>query len=94
MNSPREVDDVDRFEPAGDPDGEALMGELVDDVEHAELASVMSALLDKVVRPDVVGPLGPQPDARSVREPQASALWLPGGDLQRDCQEFRARLSG
>ena len=39
------------------------MGELVDDVEHAELPSVMSALLEEVVGPDVVGALGPQPDA-------------------------------
>lgn len=34
------IDDVDRFELAGDPDGQALMGELVDDVEQAELASI------------------------------------------------------
>ena len=30
-----------------------MMGELVDDVEHAELASIMSAGLDEVVGPDV-----------------------------------------
>ena len=58
------------------------MGELVDDVEHAELPSVMSALLEEVVGPDVVGAFGPQPDARSVTQPQACALRLPGGDLQ------------
>ena len=58
------------------------MGELVDDVEQAEFASVMGAFLDKVVRPDVIGTLGPEPDARSLSGPQASALVLPGGDLQ------------
>ena len=58
------------------------MGELVDDVEQAELASIMGALLDKVVGPDVVGALGSQPDARSVIEPQPSTLELSGGDLQ------------
>jgi hypothetical protein len=31
------VDDVDRLELAGDPDGQALVGELIDDVEQAEL---------------------------------------------------------
>jgi hypothetical protein len=41
------------------------MGELVDDVEHTELAAIMAALLDKVVRPDVVGALGSEPDAPS-----------------------------
>src|SRR5205823_8282817 len=30
------IDDVDRSEPAGYAYGQALMGELVDDVEHAE----------------------------------------------------------
>src|SRR4029450_3946535 len=35
------VDDVDGFEPAADPDGQALVGELIADVEHAELAPLM-----------------------------------------------------
>ena len=76
------VDDIDRFEPARNPDGQALVGELVDDVEQANFAPVMGALLEKVVGPDVVGALGPQPDARSVGQPQPAALGLPGGDLQ------------
>src|SRR6478609_2640420 len=42
----------------------------------------MSALLEEVVGPDVVGALGPQPDAGSVIQPQPGALGLPGGDLQ------------
>jgi hypothetical protein len=40
--------------------------ELVDDVEQAKFASVMGALLEEVIRPDVIGALGPQPDAGSV----------------------------
>jgi hypothetical protein len=58
------------------------MGELVDDVEHADFASLMDALLEEVVGPDVVGAFGPQPDARSISQPQAGALGLPGGDFQ------------
>jgi len=58
------------------------VGELVDDVEQAELAAIMGALLDKVVGPDMVGTLRSQPDARSVIEPQPSTLGLSGGDLQ------------
>jgi hypothetical protein len=58
------------------------VGELVDDVEQANFASVMGALLEEVVGPNVVGVLGPQPDARSVSQPQAGPLGLPGGDLQ------------
>ena len=58
------------------------MGELVDDIEQTDLAPVMGALLEKVVGPDVVGAFRPQPSARSVGQPQAAALGLPGGDLQ------------
>ncbi len=58
------------------------MGELVDDAQHAELASIMGAVLDEVVGPDVVGSLGPQADARAVVQPQAAAFGLFGGDLQ------------
>ena len=53
-----QVDDVDRFDPTGDPNGQALMGELVDDIEQPDFAPVMGALLDKIVRPDVIGALG------------------------------------
>jgi hypothetical protein len=35
------VDDVDGFEPAGDPAGQALVGELIADGEPAELAPLM-----------------------------------------------------
>ena len=58
------------------------MGELVDDVEHADLAPVVSAVLDKVVGPDVITVLGPEPDTGAVVEPEATALRLPGWDFQ------------
>jgi hypothetical protein len=61
------IDDVDRLKPAGHPAGQALAGELVDDVEQAELALVMGALLDKIVRPDVVGALGYDPSESHSR---------------------------
>jgi len=34
------VDNVDRFEPARDANGQALVSELVDDVKQADLASI------------------------------------------------------
>jgi hypothetical protein len=76
------VDDVDRFEPTRHANGQALVGELVDDIEQPDFAPIMGALLDEVIGPDMVRTLGAQPNARSVREPQTSALGLPGGDLQ------------
>jgi len=39
------------------------VSELVDDVEKAKFASLMGAFLEEVVGPDVVGTLGPQPNA-------------------------------
>ena len=55
---------------------------LVDQVEHAELPSVMGPALDEVVRPDVVLPLRPQTDARPVVQPKPSFLRLLLRDLQ------------
>src|SRR5258708_4048671 len=56
--------------------------DFVDDIEHAEPASIMGALLDKVVRPHVVAVLGPEPNARSVIQPETAAFRLLGRDLQ------------
>jgi hypothetical protein len=39
------------------------MGELVDDVEQADFAPIMGALLEEVIGPDLVGALGPQSEA-------------------------------
>src|SRR5215207_1181836 len=76
------VDDVDGLELASDADRQALVRELVDDVEHPEPPSVVRPVLDEVVGPDVVAMLGPQPDARSVRQPEPSAFGLLPGHLQ------------
>jgi len=42
----------------------------------------MSAVLDEVVGPDVIAVLGPEPDTGAVAQPEATALRLPGGNLQ------------
>src|SRR5215470_6133226 len=76
------VDHIDRLELAGDTDRQAFVGELVEHVEHPILASVVGAVLDKVVGPDVIAVLRPQPDARSVRQPQPASFGLFIGDLQ------------
>src|SRR5262249_38452302 len=58
------------------------MGELVEHVEHPIFASVMGAVLDEVVGPDMIVLLRPQPDARSVGQPEPAALGLLMGDLE------------
>ena len=61
---------------------QAFPGELIDQVEHAELSPVMGPALDEVVRPDMVGPLWPHTDALPVVEPKPSFLRLLLRDLQ------------
>ena len=58
-----DVDHVIGLEFVGHTDGQALMGEPVYDVEHAELAAAMRPVLHEVAGLDVVGMLGPQTDA-------------------------------
>src|SRR5256714_11546717 len=58
------------------------MGELVEHVEHPVFASIMGAVLDKVVGPDMIAVLRPQPNARSVGQPEPAALGLLMGNLQ------------
>ena len=63
------IDDVERLQLSFDADGDALVGELVDDIEHAILPPLMGAVLDEVIRPDMVAALRPEADARSITEP-------------------------
>src|SRR5258706_3552627 len=70
------VDHIDRLELAGDTDRQAFMGELVEQVEHPVLASLVGAVLNKVVGPDMITLLRRQPNARSVGQPQPPALGL------------------
>jgi hypothetical protein len=72
----------DRLELAGDTYRQTFMGELVEHVEHPVLASLVGAVLDKVVGPDVIAVLRPQPNARSVGQPEPAALGLLIGNLQ------------
>ena len=76
------IDHIDGLELAGDLDRQAFVGKLVDHIEHAILASIVGAVLDEVVGPDVIAVLGTQPDAGSVRQPEPAALGLFMGDLQ------------
>ena len=58
------------------------MGELVEHVEHPVLASIVGAVLDKIVGPDMIALLRPQPNARSVGQPEPAALGLLMGNLE------------
>jgi hypothetical protein len=76
------IDHIDGLQFAINPDRQAFVSELVDDVEHAELLSLMGSVLDKVVGPDMVWALGAKPDAGAVIEPETAAFGLFLGNLQ------------
>jgi hypothetical protein len=76
------VDHIDSLEVAGDTDRQAFMAEFVEHVEHAIPASIVGAVLDKVVGPDMIAVLRPEPNARSVGQPEPAALGLLRGNLQ------------
>jgi hypothetical protein len=53
-----------RLELAGDTDRQTFVGELVEHVEHSVLATIVGAILDEVIGPDMIALLRPQPDER------------------------------
>ena len=78
----QDADDVRRLQLPVDPDRQALAGERVDDVQQAQRPAVVGAVLDDVVGPDVVGPLGSKPHAGAVGQPQTALLRLPPRSFQ------------
>src|SRR4029077_143758 len=62
------VDHVGGLELPVDPDGQTFVGELVGGVGDAIFLPFVRAILDEVIGPDVVGPLGAQTDTGSVRK--------------------------
>ena len=64
------------MELALDTDGETLARKLIDHAEHAEDFAIMRAVLDEVLRPDIAFIGRPQPDARSVAQPEPPAFGL------------------
>ncbi len=76
------VDDIDGVQLPVDPNGQTFVRKLVDDVQHPVFPSLMRAILDKVVGPDMVRPLGAKTDTGSIRKPQPPALGLLGGNFQ------------
>lgn len=72
----KRVDHVDGFQLPSDPDRQALSNELVDDVEHAKALSLVSAILEEVGGPDMIGMFRPKPEAGVLVAPQPPALRL------------------
>src|SRR5215212_4927393 len=79
---------TDRRDPGphglGDELGPVVGADVAWDVGHAVLPSVVGAVLDEVVGPDMVRVLRPQPQARAVAQPEPALLGL----LLRDLEPF------
>ena len=56
------IDDVDGGKLPANPDRQALPGELVQDVERTKDPAIMGLVMHEVIGPDMVRPLGAQPD--------------------------------
>lgn len=59
----KHIQNIPRVQAPFDADGETLARVLVDDTQHAEDLSIMGAVLDEVVRPDVAFVCRPKPHA-------------------------------
>ena len=49
---------------------------LVQDIERSERFSVISSVVHKVMRPDMVAILGPEPNTRTIVQSEPYLLWL------------------
>ena len=76
------VEDIPRVQLSLDPDGEAFPCKLVDHTQHTEHMSIMGAVLHEVIRPDMALMRWPQPNARTVIQPETATLWLFHRDFQ------------
>jgi len=71
------VDHVVGPEPSQRHHRQTFAAELVDDIEHPELASVARLILDEVVRPHMPAMLWPQPYTRPIAQPEPTSFRLP-----------------
>jgi hypothetical protein len=94
------VDHIDRLELAGDTGRQTFVGELVEHVEHPVLASIVSAILDEVIGPDMICKIwylisrtvsDDDPHwvtlmiARSALSPSSRAFGAPRCGIELDC---------
>jgi metal transporter CNNM len=68
------VNNIHRPQSTTDSDSDAFTCEFVDHVEHPVLPPIVSAILDEVIGPDVIGTLRPQTDTGTIIEPQPPSL--------------------
>jgi len=56
--------------------GQTLAGVLIENVQNPKGPAILRPVCDEVIGSHLIGPLGPEPKARSIGAPQLSAFWL------------------
>jgi hypothetical protein len=85
----KHIQNIPRVQAPFDTYRETLARVLVDHTQHAEDLSIMGAVLDEVIGPDMALMCRPEPHARSIIQPQSPALRL----LLRDFEPFTSPLA-
>lgn len=70
------VDDLGRVQPPFHPDGHAFPAALIQDVRSPEYLPIIRVVVHEVIGPDMVAKLWPQPNARSIVQPEPPFLRL------------------
>ena len=94
----QDIDGVNGGKLPANPDRQALTGELVQDIEGSKGPPVMRPVMHEVVGPDMVGPLGAQPNTGAVvalpagvaqqgGDPPVSVAAIPAGQLDHVCDQ-------
>jgi hypothetical protein len=64
------LDHPEAVDPPRHPQGQTFPCELIDERHDPQAPSIMGVTLDKVEAPEMIGSLGPQPNARAIIEPE------------------------
>ena len=72
----QDVDDIALIKFPVDTDRQAFSTVLINDVQCAERSSVIRSAMHKVIAPHMIAMLRPEPDARSIVQPEPPFLWL------------------
>jgi hypothetical protein len=69
-------DDAEAVDATSNPDGQAFAGVFIDQGHQPEPTAIMSLGFDKVVAPDMIAMLWPEPDTGSVIEPEPASRFV------------------
>lgn len=63
-------------DPSSNMRGQTLASVLIENVQNPKRPAILRPVCDEVIGSHLIGPLEPEPEARSIGAPQSSAFWL------------------